>query len=196
MRVPLFHHTKTTIMLTTGTVTTNDELLQIHRLNQQNLKQNVTVEEQNKEGFVSWLYAVDLLKKMHELAPSVIVKDGEKLIAYALTTLKEASVFHSDLAVMFRNLEKVEYKGRPLFSYRFYCMGQICIDKNYRGKGLVNALYQKHREIYRNDYDFLLTEISSRNTRSVKAHEKTGFETIYTYSDAMDEWKVVVWDWK
>jgi len=60
----------------------------------------------------------------------------------------------------------------------------------------VNMLYQKHREVYSNQYDFILTEISTSNLRSLKAHEKMGFETIYTYQDSVDEWNVVVWNWK
>jgi len=183
-------------MLKATIVTTENELLQIHRLNQQNLKQNLDKKTKQREGFVTWLYTLDLLKKMHELSPSVIVKDEDKVVAYALTTLKESQTFHTDLETMFRNLESVQYKNRLLSFYRFYCMGQICVAKEYRSKGVVSMLYQKHREIYSAQYDFILTEISTGNLRSLKAHEKTGFETIYTYSDAMDEWNVVVWNWK
>ena len=177
-------------------VTKNEELQQIHDLNQQNLKQHLGTEEREKEGFVSWLYPVELLRQMQELAPTVIVKDENRVVGYALTTLKEASRFHPDLKIMFANLESLTYKDRPLFSYQFYCMGQICVAKDYRGKGIVQMLYQKHKETYGQEYDFLLTEISTRNPRSIKAHEKIGFKTVYTYKDAMDEWAVVIWDWK
>ncbi|HYH15688.1 MAG TPA: GNAT family N-acetyltransferase [Flavisolibacter sp.] len=182
-------------MLRTTQVSTAEELQQIHALNQQNLKQNVSPEEQAQEGFVSWLYTVDLLEQMHQLAPSIIVKDGDKVVGYALATLPEARSFHQDLEEMFHNLEAVRYKGKPLFDYRFYCMGQICVAKEYRGLGLVNSLYQKHKEVYSTAYDFLLTEISTRNPRSQKAHEKVGFQTIHTHRDGMDEWNVVVWEW-
>jgi ribosomal protein S18 acetylase RimI-like enzyme len=182
-------------MLTATIVTTKDELLQIHKLNQQNIKCNVDEGEQAREGFVSWLYPPVLLQQMHELAPTIIVKDDDKVVGYALTTLKESSRFHPDLETMFRNLETVEYKDRALFSYRFYCMGQICIAKEYRGKGIVNMLYQKHKEMYSAQHDFILTEISTSNRRSIKAHEKIGFTSIYTYRDTMDEWSVVIWNW-
>ena len=104
--------------------------------------------------------------------------------------------FIPDLQEMFQNLEEVYYKNSPLASFHFYCMGQICIAKEYRGKGLVNALYQKHKELYGREYDFILTEISTRNYRSLKAHQKIGFETIHTHRDTLDEWAVVVWDWQ
>lgn len=182
-------------MLKATIVTTEEELIQIHQLNQRNLKTNVSAETQKQQGFVTWLYSMELLRKMHALSPGIIVKDEEQVIAYALTTLKESKEFHPDLETMFIHLQAVKYKGKPLGFYNFYCMGQICVVENYRGKGVVNMLYQKHREIYSSQYEFLLTEISTSNHRSMKAHEKIGFRTIYTYTDMMDEWNVVVWDW-
>ena len=182
-------------MLQATIVSSREELLQIYQLNQQNLRQNLTIEEQKKEGFVTWLYPVKLLEQMHRLAPAVIVKDGDIVAAYALTTLKEASAFHPDLELMFRNLEQVRYKQKELFSYRFYCMGQICVAKEYRGRGIVKALYQKHKEVYGARYEFILTEVSTSNRPSLIAHEKAGFTTIYTYRDPMDEWNVIIWDW-
>ena len=183
-------------MLQACVVSTEDELAQIHQLNQLNLKQNLSTKEKEDEGFVSWLYSMDLLKKMHQQAPSIIVKDEDKVIGYALATLKEASEFHPDLLTMITNLQPLYYKDKPLFTYSFYCMGQICIDKNYRGKGVFNSLYQHHKKIYQNQFDLLVTEISTNNPRSQKAHEKVGFKTIHSYRDDMDEWNVVVWNWE
>ena len=149
-----------------------------------------------QEGFVTWLYSLDLLQKMHDLAPSIIVKDGERVAGYALTTLKESRVFHKDLDVMLNHLETLLYGSRLLQSYPFYLMGQVCIHKDYRGKGLFQMLYQHHKAVYQDRYQLLVTEISVSNVRSQKAHERVGFHTIHTYSDAMDTWNVVVWDWR
>src|SRR5688572_1737266 len=147
-------------MLSALLVTSIEELKEIHELNQQNLKYNITEEEKNREGFVSWLYSEELLQQMHLLAPSVIVKDGSKLAGYALTTLKESRSFHPDLETMFHHLESVKYKNKLLVDHNFYCMGQICVAKEYRGKGIVDMLYQKHKDLYQNQFDFILTEIS------------------------------------
>lgn len=177
------------------TLVSNEELFQIHQLNQNNLKRNIDKDEQRAEGFVSWLYSFELLKQMNQLAPSVIVKEKNEVIAYALTTLKESSSFHHDLKIMFQNLETVQYNGKSLSAYNFYCMGQICVAKEYRGQRIANLLYQKHKEVFSSQFDFILTEVSTSNPRSMKAHENIGFKTIYTYADAMDEWNVVIWDW-
>ena len=182
--------------MVTTTVSTKSELEQIYVLNQLNLKQNLSPEEKDTEGFVSWLYSLDLLEMMHQLAPSIIAKVDENVIAYALTTLRECREFHPDLNAMFTHLASLSYKNSPLSSYNYYCMGQICIHKDFRGQGIVNSLYQKHKEIYGKEFDFILTEISLNNPRSQKAHEKLGFKTVHTYSDNMDDWNVVLWDWR
>jgi ribosomal protein S18 acetylase RimI-like enzyme len=183
-------------MLQAILVNTIKQLEQIQELNKENLKTQLSEQEQQEQGFVSWSYPLDLLVQMNALAKSVIVTDNEQFAGYALTTLREASCFHTELDNMFKDFEGLLYKGRSLFSYRFYCMGQICIAKEYRGKGIVPMLYNKHKEIYSSQYDFILTEISTRNIRSLKAHEKIGFKTIHYHHDQLDEWAVVIWDWK
>ena len=73
-------------------------------------------------------------------------------------------------------------------------MGQICIDKNYRGKGLFEILYQKHKSEYSKKYQLLITEISTSNYLSIRAHEKIGFKTISSHIDTLDTWNIVLWD--
>ena len=75
-------------------------------------------------------------------------------------------------------------------------MGQVCIAKEHRGKGVFEMLYHHHRSVFQLKFDLLITEVSTSNFRSIQAHKKIGFETIDTYRDSLDEWNVVVWNWK
>jgi len=177
-------------------VTTDKELQQIVQLSDENIRTKISQEEKHSQGFVSWNYSFDLLQKMNEQHPHIIVKDEHKVIGYALVALKEAKRFHTDLEAMIQHLDKIIYNDKKLSEYRYYVMGQICIDKSYRGKGIFEMLYQKHKKLFQNNYDFIVTEISTSNTRSLRAHEKIGFKSIYTYCDPMEEWNVVLWDWK
>jgi GNAT superfamily N-acetyltransferase len=182
-------------MLYATFVSTKKELEQIQNLNQQNLKHNLSEDEMLREGFVSWNYSLELLEKMHRLAPSIIVKDNDEVVGYALVTLKEARSFHDDFEKMIINLQPVIYEGKALISYHFYLMGQVCIHKNYRGKGVFPLLYQQHKISYSKEYELLVTEISTKNQRSLKAHEKIGFKNIFTHREGVDEWHVVAWNW-
>ena len=182
-------------MLTATTVTNNDELQQILDLQQLYLTgQNNSVEEK-EQGFVTVKHSLNVLQKMHELSPSVIVKDEGKVVAYALVMTKECSSFIPVLVPMFESFAKINYKQQPLSAYSFYVMGQVCVHKDYRGKAVFDMLYNHHKQLFSRQYDFVLTEIATRNTRSVRAHERVGFKTIHTFRDTTDEWAIVLWDW-
>ncbi len=133
---------------------------------------------------------------MNDQCAHVIVKDKNIIVGYALVTFKEASIFHKDLNAMMMHLETLEYENKLLQQYKFYVMGQICVDEDYRGRGVFQMLYQQHKKLFENGFDFVVTEISKGNARSLRAHEKIGFKTIHTYKDGLDEWNVVLWDWK
>lgn len=181
----------------TATITRNfTDLQQILDLQQCNLVKKLSVAERQDQGFVTVEHTMETLEQMHNLAPSIIIKDNDRVIAYALTMLKECRELISELVSMFNNMDKLEYKGKALNEYSFYVMGQICIDKAYRGQGLFDKLYQQHKQQYSHRFNLLVTEIATRNTRSMRAHERVGFKTINVYRDELDEWAVVVWDWE
>jgi len=177
-------------------VTTNEELQQIIQLSYQNLRTKISEEEKKSQGFVSWDYSFELLHKLNDQHPHVIVKDNNKVIGYALVALKEARSFHPALEQMITDLEPLLYNDKKLSACEYYVMGQVCIDKAYRGKGIFEMLYQKHKTLFEKDYDFVVTEISTSNSRSLSAHKKIGFKIIYTYANTTDEWNVVLWNWK
>ena len=75
-------------------------------------------------------------------------------------------------------------------------VGQVCIDKAWRGLGVLDHCYAAYKEHYRSKYDFAITEIASRNVRSLKAHKRIGFKEINTYVSDNTNWSVVLWDWE
>src|SRR4030095_14680771 len=181
-------------MIYSTLVNNTEELQQILDLQQQNLPKNISAEELKSQGFVTFQHDLKTLQEFHQLAPSVIVKDDEKVIAYALTVVNEARHIFPPMESMFMLLETLHWKNKPFCGYRYYEMGQVCVAKEYRGKGVFEMLYQQHKKSYSNKYDLLVTEISTMNHRSLKAHKKVGFETIIIDKDEFGEWAVVVWD--
>jgi GNAT superfamily N-acetyltransferase len=179
-----------------GAVQNRTELEQILALQQRNLKQALLEEEMRSQGFVTVHHDLAALERMHALAPSIIAHQGTELAGYALTMPRECRALMPVLVPMFDLFDRLTYQGKLLSDHRFYVMGQVCIDKPHRGKGLFELLYQKHRELYQQRFDFIITEVSLRNQRSLRAHERVGFKTVHTYRDATDEWAVVLWDWR
>ena len=142
------------------------------------------------------MHSLDLLKKMNHAAPQMIAKDGDTVIGYALVMLKSFSDMIPVLQPMFNRLATIHYGGKKVTEYSFYVMGQICVAENYRGKGVFDSLYQKHKELNASSYDLCVTSVSTRNKRSMRAHERVGFETVHTFRDQTDEWNILVWNLK
>ena len=183
-------------MLKATTVKTTSELQQIIQLQQNNIAANITPTELQEQGFVTVVHTIEVLQQMHALQPGVIVKAGDIVVGYALVMPLAFRGFVPELEPMFEKLQTLHYHNQPLGNYRFYIMGQICIAKQHRGKSVFDMLYQHHKILFEKDFDFVLTEIATRNHRSLRAHARIGFKQINTYTDATDEWSVVVWDWK
>ena len=173
-------------------VTRREELEQILHLQALNLRGHVSPEQAVSQGFVTVAHTLDVLERMHALAPSIIAKEGETLAGYALVMPVEARALLPILEPMFQLLETLSWGGRPLCEFRYYIMGQVCVAEAYRGQGVFDALYREHRACYGTRFDCTVTEVATRNTRSMRAHARAGFELIHTYRDAMDEWAVIV----
>jgi Acetyltransferase (GNAT) family len=182
-------------MLYPTLVSTTEELQQMLQLQQENLLENIDDTEMQSQGFVTLRHDLSTLQQMHRLSPSVIIKDDNRVVGYALTMLQECRQLIPDLEPMFASFDKLSWENKPLTSFRFYVMGQVCIAKRYRGQGLFELLYGHHKKVYQPQFELFVTEISTRNLRSLRAHEKMGFKTIYTHKDSLDDWAVVAWDW-
>ena len=183
-------------MLTTKLVTTDTELEQIVALSKANLVTNLSAEAKAQEGFVTWVYDFDSLKKLHAVIPSVIAKDGDTLAGYALSLSPACVEIYPPMAPTHSHVSALEHRGSLLGNRKVYYCGQICVAEAYRGQGVVNMLYQFHRQHFSPQFDFLVTEISTSNPRSLKAHQKVGFQIIETHVDPADQWDVVLWDWR
>lgn len=183
-------------MLTVRLVRSDSELEQITALSRANLATQITPETKAREGFVTWEYTTPILRALHRIAPSVVAMDGDTLAGYAITLTGESEMVYPVMSDMVDRMRTVMYDGRPLSEYRQYIMGQICVAAPYRGQGVVQQLYNGHREAYGQTYDLLVTEISTANQRSSKAHAKVGFEVIETFTGPVQDWNMVVWDWR
>ena len=172
----------------------DDELRQIIALQAGNLPESISTETRRSQGFVTVKHSFELLKTMNDSAGQVIAKDGGTIVAYALVMRPELRSAIPVLVPMFDMFNKISYRRAPLTTFRYYVMGQICVAEGYRGQGVFDGLYQKHRDVYGKEYDLCITEISISNQRSMRAHERVGFQTIHKFTDETDDWNIVVWD--
>jgi ribosomal protein S18 acetylase RimI-like enzyme len=177
-------------------VSNEDELIGIQELQKANLRKFISEEEVKKEGFVTAEYSIEFLKSMHESSPSIIAKDGDKVVGYALVSTKAIMGQHELLDDLFHVLDKLSFNGASLSEKNAYVLvGQLCVGKEYRGMGLVQKMYHHFKDSLQDDFKYLITDVAAENERSLKAHIRTGFQVIHTIDYGGIKWDIVLWDW-
>lgn len=172
------------------------DIEEILSLQQLNLKTNVSEEVKKEQGFVTVCHSLEQLETMRSLTPQIIAKAEGKVIAFALAMLPSMGKLIPELQPMFDIVDDIKWKGQQIRDYKYYMMGQICVAADFRGQGVFEKLYHTHKNFYEKEFDLCITEISTSNKRSQRAHEKVGFETIHLHQDHIDEWNVVAWNLK
>lgn len=177
-------------------VETEPEIDGILELQRRNLRRNLTDGEAAEQGFLTAEYSRDLLQRMNAASPSILAKVDDRVIGYALVTTREVGVTDPFLAELFLQNDSLTYQGCPLASARYVVVGQLCVDRDYRGLGLVSRLYETFRKTQSGIFSFAVTEVARSNARSLRAHQKVGFQVIHSMASATTEWEIVLWDWR
>ena len=176
---------------------TDEDLKQILALQKLNYKAYVSPEEAMSQGFVSIEHEFPLLKNMNADYPHIIAKSGDRVVGYALVMLRKFGDTVDILLPMFERINVLDWKGKSMTDSSYFIMGQVCVAKDFRGKGVFSGLYAEMKEKMKSDFDYLVTEVASRNTRSMRAHKKVGFELLLNYGvEEGEEWNIVILELK
>ena len=179
-----------------GRANNDSDLIGIKNLQQLNLRKNLNESTASAQGFLTAEYTLEYLKEMNDASPSIIAKDGDKVVGYALVATKEVRNGHDLMADLFNVIDTKTYKGQLLKEVNYVVVGQLCVAEAYRGQGLVKRLYDYYRDCLASEYEYLITDVAQANTRSLNAHKKSGFQVIDTLVYGGIGWDIVLWDWR
>ncbi|HWD88951.1 MAG TPA: GNAT family N-acetyltransferase [Mucilaginibacter sp.] len=173
---------------------TDADFEQILSLQRTNHYTAISQEILDREGFVYAEHTLEQLKTMAEHSPQIIALAGEKVVGYTLSMTSAMKDHISSLTPMFEQFDECIYKGKPLHDHPFVVGGQVCVAEGFRGMGVFAGLYHALAEQVNDKYRICVTEIARRNPRSLRAHQKMGFEVIRIYSVQGETWDIVAWD--
>lgn len=178
-------------------VRSDADLQQILDLQAKNLPSHISLEEKKAEGFVTIHHDFKLLAAMNQPYPHVVARQNGQIVGYTLVMQRDFATAIPYLQPMFKMIDQQRYRGQLLADAAYFVMGQVCIEKDYRGQGLFQKLYEKLKDGLVAHFDLVITEVSLKNPRSIRAHEKVGFKNIKTYAtDDGEEWMILLWDWR
>ena len=171
------------------------ELEGILALQRRNLKRCLSESEAEEQGFLIAEYDLAYLQQMQAQRPSVVAVDNGRVVGYALVVTQEVRKGLPFISDLFDEIDQTFYQGKPLAGTDYVVVGQLCVDKDYRGQGLVDRLYGCFRQSLEGCYRCAVTDIARANRRSLKAHQTVGFEVIHAIEYGGLTWDVVLWDW-
>jgi GNAT superfamily N-acetyltransferase len=181
-------------MIDLGLASTDRQFEEILSLQERCHARTVSADVQATEGFVFAEHTLPILRRMADRSPQAIAVSDGRVVGYGLSLPLSLQAEVPSLVPMFAQFEHTAYRGRPLLDHRIVVGGQVCVDRAHRGQGLLARLYAQLRGSLEPEVELCVTEIATRNHVSIRAHERMGFETVSTYSDASEAWAIVAWD--
>lgn len=144
-------------------------------------------EEDKKDGFVTTPFTAEELRELIEKEQGLfIAQDGDEVVAYVMAASWRFWSAWPMFAYMIRGLGELSFRGEKLSIANSYQYGPVCIDKRYRGSGVLEGIFEFARMQMAPRYPFLVTFINRVNPRSFAAHtKKLGLEVIaeFDYND-------------
>ena len=158
------------------------------------LVSNLT-EEEKKSGFVTTPFSVEQLTYVINNEGLFVAKDNNKIIAYIFAEswdfFSQYPIFERMIS-LFPELSFFDFEITSTSSFQY---GPVCIDKKYRGKGLINLLFEFMRIHIVKKYPLSLTFINKTNAPSLKAHtEKLKWTIISDFEFNNNNYLILAYD--
>lgn len=153
-------------------------------------------EEDKKDGFVTTPFTAEQLRSLIDQEQGLFIAlDGNEVVAYVMAASWQFWSRWPMFAYMIEGLGTLEYLGQKLSVENSYQYGPICIDKRYRGSGVLEGIFEFARSQMAPRFPILVTFINKINPRSYEAHtRKLGLEVIAEFSYNNNNYYELVYD--
>jgi len=157
---------------------TSNDIQGILDLQSANLFSNMSETERTK-GFVTTPFTVALIKEIIAQSGLFVAIDHKKVVAYVFAGNWNYFCHWDIFKYMITRFPNLKFNSKSITTENSFQYGPICIDVNYRGRGVINQIFEKMRLSMKDKYSISLTFINAENIPSTKAHtEKLGWEII------------------
>ena len=148
---------------------TRDLCPDILRLSHANFVANLSPDER-REGFLSAVFSAQQLAAMAEDLGIMVAIIEDQVAGFLCAFRNDFDHGSPVVAKMIESYERMQFEGRPLAAYRSYAYGPVCIDRPFRGKGLLRGLYEAQKRDLAGRFDIGVALVSRDNPHSLEAH--------------------------
>ncbi len=153
-------------------------------------------EEDKKDGFVTTPFTKEQLADIINKEQGIFIAiDNDEIVGYVMSASWQYWSAWPIFAHMIQDLPKLTYLGQTLSMDNSYQYGPVCINKKYRGSGLLAQLFDFALESMEKRYPILVTFVNKINPRSYAAHrQKLGLEVIQEFEFNKNTYYEMVFD--
>ena len=153
-------------------------------------------EEDKKDGFITTAFTKEQMIDLITLEQGLFIAiENEKIVAYVMSASWKFWSRWPMFAFMMEDLPNLEYLGQKLSVQNSYQYGPVCVDKEYRGSGVLEKIFDFARENMAKRFPILVTFINKINPRSYEAHtKKLKLEVIKEFSYNNNNYYELVYD--
>jgi L-amino acid N-acyltransferase YncA len=148
---------------------TPQDFSEILKLQAANFIDNLRVEDL-RDGFLSAEFTSRQLEEIANDVALLVASDKGRVLGYLCACSCDYYKQFPLLAKMIRSFDSIHYLGKPLSSYRLFIYGPVCVDKSYRGHGLLHGLYDVLLREVSGIYEVGTAFVSKDNPHSLSAH--------------------------
>lgn len=145
------------------------DLPSLLELQEANLFENVPAAE-HKDGFLSARFSADQFVQMNRDAVIAVAEDEGRIVGYACSAGVDFSRHFPILDAMIATFGRLTYLGTTLIDARVCIYGPACVDRAWRGRGVLRKLIANLKEELAGNFDVAAAFISKTNSRSLAAH--------------------------
>lgn len=141
----------------------------ILQLQNANLISNLP-ESERGDGFVTTQFTQEMLAALNQQTGVFLACTAERVVGYAMTGTLD--FFHRFPLILYMNsrLQNTIFDGKLIDTASALQYGPVCIEKNFRGQGVLVSLFEQICTQLSSKFEVGVTFISTVNSRSYQAH--------------------------
>lgn len=109
----------------------------------------------------------------------VVAMAGQQLLGFMCSTRFNDQRQPAIVQTLFQKMAQVKYRGRVLCGWKSFVYGPVCIDREFRGGGIVFGLYETLLAMVAGAFEVGVAFVAHDNPASLRAHiQKLGMTPV------------------
>ena len=145
------------------------------------------------QGFLSIDFTSEQLHRINSELGIFVALQDEEVIGYLMVESVEFAGGSPLLAHLLNRMKEIVIHEVPLSPCRLFVYGPVCIDRQHRGKRILEELFNVMLQALQGQYDVGVAFVSSLNLRSFNAHKnKLGMRVVDEFEFKGQKYRTLV----